>query len=119
VHAAPVTVHVHPINTVATRVDLGGPRIAAIVFLKQDAAETEPHSEAALRKRFKLTPAEAHLAVCLLQGKSLSEIWEERGVTESTLRRQLGYLFDKTGVRRQAELVRVLMSGTPQMRMDA
>ena len=63
-----------------------------------------------------LTPAEACLAVALVAGKRLEEIAEERGVRMPTLRTQLRAVLDKTGTRRQADLMRLVV-GLPAARM--
>jgi len=62
-----------------------------------------------------LTPAEACLAVALAAGKRLEDIAEERGVRMPTLRSQLRAVLDKTGTRRQADLMR-LIAGLPAVR---
>lgn len=54
---------------------------------------------------FGLTPAEAQLAVALSQGRSLSEYASHRGVSVGTVRVQMKRILDKTGSRRQADLV--------------
>jgi DNA-binding CsgD family transcriptional regulator len=45
----------------------------------------------------------------LAQGESPREIADRLGVSVGTLRIQLKAIFSKTGVRRQAELVRLLL----------
>jgi DNA-binding CsgD family transcriptional regulator len=64
---------------------------------------------------FGLTPAEACLVVALVAGKRLEDIAEERGVRMPTLRTQLRAILDKTGTRRQADLMRLIM-GLPAVR---
>ena len=64
---------------------------------------------------FGLTPAEACLAAALVEGKRLEDIASERGVRMPTLRTQLRAILDKTGTRRQADLMRVLV-GLPPLR---
>ncbi len=54
---------------------------------------------------FRLSPAEADIAVQLAMGADLDEIAEKRGVSLNTLRAQLAAAMGKAGVRRQAELV--------------
>ncbi|WP_434385964.1 LuxR C-terminal-related transcriptional regulator [Melittangium boletus] len=56
-----------------------------------------------------LTPTEALLAASLAQGLSLAEFAATRGCTEQTARTHLKRVLDKMGVRRQSELVRVLL----------
>ena len=58
-----------------------------------------------LEKRFDLTPAEARLVVHLVQGTSLKFSAEALGVTYETARTCLKSVFQKTGTRRQPQLV--------------
>jgi DNA-binding CsgD family transcriptional regulator len=62
-----------------------------------------------LRARFGLTPAEAALAWEIAKSGGRQQAAANRGVSVSTARTQLSSIFDKTGVRRQAELVRLLL----------
>ena len=64
---------------------------------------------AALRRLYGLTRAEAELALAVVQTGSRKAAAEARGVTDTTARSQLTSIFDKTGVRRQTELVRLLL----------
>jgi DNA-binding CsgD family transcriptional regulator len=57
---------------------------------------------------FDLSPAEARVARLLLEGKSVAGIAAESKVGENTVRAHLKSIFAKTGVNRQAELVRLL-----------
>lgn len=61
-----------------------------------------------LRESYGLTAAEASVAVCLAGGLSTNEIAERRQVSRGTVRSQLKQIFVKLGVRRQAEVVRLL-----------
>ena len=58
-----------------------------------------------------LSTAEAKLAVILAEGFSLEEAADRLFVSINTVRTQLKSVFAKTGVRRQSELVAVLLSG--------
>jgi len=69
-----------------------------------------------LAELFGLTPAEACLAVALAGGKRLEDVAGERGVRMPTLRTQLRAILDKTGTRRQADLMRLVV-GLPAVRM--
>ncbi len=88
----------------------------AVIFVKEHKAPDAAAPET-LRAAFGLTRAEARVAVGLLQGRRLDEIAAEHGVGKETLRSQLRGVFDKTGVNRQADLVKVLLNmphgGTP------
>ncbi|MCP1168327.1 helix-turn-helix transcriptional regulator [Limimaricola litoreus] len=58
-----------------------------------------------LQALFDLTPAESMVLRQLCAGLSTSEVAALRGVSQNTVRNQICSLFDKTGTRRQAELV--------------
>ncbi len=64
---------------------------------------------------FRLSPAEARLAIGLLKGLSAAECAVHGGVGVATIRSQLHSIFSKTGVRRQAQLV-ALLSRVPALR---
>ena len=51
------------------------------------------------------------MAALLLQGLSPNEAAGELAMTENTVRTHIRHLFDKTGVERLADLVRLLMQG--------
>lgn len=72
----------------------------------------------ALRQLLGLTPALARLAAALAAGETVAEQAEKAGVTQGTARNQLKELFARTGTQRQAELVRVLLSGVAQLRVE-
>jgi DNA-binding CsgD family transcriptional regulator len=64
--------------------------------------------EAHLRDAFGLTPAESSLAAEIAKGDGRKAAAQRRGVALSTARAQLSSIFEKTGTRRQAELVRLI-----------
>ena len=88
----------------AAMIFLGGPKLAYV---------TATHL---LRNLYELTRAEADLTWLLADGLSLEEAAERRGVTLNTARSQLKRVFAKTGVRRQSELVRIVLGGVGAMR---
>lgn len=81
----------------------------AIIFIA-DSAEQRVPPGAFLQKLYGLTPAEAAIAVAIAAGRTLDEISAMNGVTRNTVRVQTQSILSKTGVRRQAELVRLLLS---------
>lgn len=75
---------------------------------------TDPHRKlqkrlAGLQQRFGLTSAEVELALALVETGSRKAAASDRGVSDATARTQLTSIFDKTGVRRQTDLVRLLL----------
>jgi DNA-binding CsgD family transcriptional regulator len=88
---------------------LGRSQFAAIALIGDpDRAKKLPLET--IRLVYGLTPAEARLALQLLQGKSISEAADENGVTKDTVRSQVKSIFLKTGTRRQGELICLLAS---------
>jgi DNA-binding CsgD family transcriptional regulator len=71
-----------------------------------------------LQGLYELTPAEAGLAVELLQGRSVEEGALALGIRVATARTHLKRIFTKTGSKRQSDLVRLLLSGPIQLRED-
>lgn len=57
-----------------------------------------------------MTPAEAGCAVEILKGDGIQAAADRLSISQATARTHLSRIFDKTGVRRQAELVRLLIS---------
>jgi DNA-binding CsgD family transcriptional regulator len=79
---------------------------AGRVALLLDAGTPHPLPTAQLTAMFGLTQAEVRLWSGLVAGATLAEIAVRNQVSVNTLRVQLGHLFDKVGVHRQADLVR-------------
>lgn len=84
-------------------------RAAVIVFVS-DPLRTQRPSTAVLHKLFGLTPAECRVALLLCDGYSPKEIANTVCVTDNAVRSQIKSIFSKTGVRRQSDLVRLLLS---------
>ena len=87
----------------------GFSRHLAMIFVVDPDARMVQATER-LRQRFSLTPAEARLAWEIVQGGGRKNAAEKRGISVATARSQLTSIFDKTGVRRQSELVRLFMN---------
>jgi DNA-binding CsgD family transcriptional regulator len=83
---------------------------AVAIFLRDPDTVAEPSPDIA-RQLFDFTPAEAHLAIELLNGLSLDEAAGKLGIQRNTGRAHLRAIFSKTGVTRQSELIRVLLNG--------
>lgn len=64
---------------------------------------------AMLRERYSLTPAEAALAIEILKGDGRQAAAGRCGISINTARTHLMRVFEKTGVTRQAELIRLLL----------
>lgn len=95
-------------------------RWAAAALFVRDPERITPPSPAALRRLYPLlTQAEAHIALAVLEEQRLADVAEHhkpRKLSLSTVRAQLGEVFDKTGTRRQCELARLLFRLLPPLR---
>ncbi|MCB1845667.1 MAG: helix-turn-helix transcriptional regulator, partial [Halioglobus sp.] len=81
---------------------------AAAIFVSDPELQVET-SQQILGELFELTPAEARLATLLARGLSLAEVSKAQAISQHTARAQLKSIFAKTGVSRQAELVRLVL----------
>ena len=63
-----------------------------------------------LRHVYGLTPAEVQVALAMAEGETLKRYAERRRISRNTAASQLKSAFQKTGLRRQSELVRWLLS---------
>lgn len=86
----------------------------AAVFIS-DPDLHEGASQQTLGELFGLTPAEANLAILLSRGLSLAEASESQNISQHTARAQLKSIFAKTGVSRQAELVRLVLKSVASL----
>ncbi|MCL4837397.1 MAG: helix-turn-helix transcriptional regulator [Thermoanaerobaculia bacterium] len=85
-------------------------RAAAMVFVVDPERRLVLPAEA-LRQLYGLTPAEARLTLALAEGMGIPEAAEQLGITRETAKSTLRTIFAKTGARRQAELVRLVLTG--------
>ncbi|MFO1129113.1 MAG: helix-turn-helix transcriptional regulator [Rhodospirillales bacterium] len=83
---------------------------AALVFVS-DPERTVAFEPMRIARLYGLSRAEARVAALLARGLRLEEIGEHLGIAYETVRKHLKQIFTKTGVSRQAELVRVLVTG--------
>jgi DNA-binding CsgD family transcriptional regulator len=66
-----------------------------------------------LQALFKMTPAEARLAIRLATGETLRAAAGELGITYGTARTRLTQLFRKTNTQTQGQLIRLLLTCCP------
>ncbi|WP_221627262.1 helix-turn-helix transcriptional regulator [Halopseudomonas xiamenensis] len=83
---------------------------AAVVIYCRDAVGQSLLSTAITRQVFGFTPSESALAMELANGLSLEEAASSLGIRRNTARAHLRAIFSKTGVRRQTELVRLILN---------
>ncbi|GAB3629309.1 helix-turn-helix transcriptional regulator [Pandoraea terrae] len=84
-------------------------RPACVVFIRDPECRSDASREV-MRKLFDFTPAETSLALLMANGYSVEDAADDLGISKNTARAHLRAIFSKTGVTRQATLVRTLLS---------
>jgi len=73
------------------------------------------HIARRMRRLHGLTHAEARVSAALTLGETVGQIAAAYGVRVSTVRAQIRSIFEKTGVHRQSDLVRLALTGAPPL----
>lgn len=81
---------------------------AAIIFIADSAQEVEINP-ALLQRAYGLTPAEARVAVALLESSSAQEVADTLGTSPHTVRTQIKQIYAKLGVDTRARFVKLLL----------
>ena len=97
--------HVLPL-TPATRTGIGmACRAVAALFVRKVALDSRCGELVA--RTFELTPAELRVLLTIVEVGGVPETSAALGIAESTVKTHLHRVFDKTGARRQADLVKL------------
>jgi DNA-binding CsgD family transcriptional regulator/PAS domain-containing protein len=107
---APLPLLVTPMhaNLITSDLDYDGARVAVFI---SDPNLQQPISIDNLVSVYNLTPSEAQVAISLANGHSIDEIADLSNHSAHTIRSQLKSVFRKTGVSRQSELIKLLLTG--------
>jgi len=105
IDGAPIAVHLIAVRRQETMGAFGSDSVA-LAIIHDPSASTDP-DPFMLALAFSLTPAEARVVARLALGKSAAEIAVEAGVSITTVRSQIKAALQKTGARRQPDLVRM------------
>jgi DNA-binding CsgD family transcriptional regulator/PAS domain-containing protein len=84
-------------------------RPVAVVFITDPDRDVLPEA-AQLQRQFGLTPAESRFALEILKGDGIAATAERLGILPGTARTHLHRVLAKTGTKRQADLVRQLLT---------
>lgn len=110
----PLQVFITPIGGGASALMLNIAAPVAAIFVSDP--ESEPATTATmLRTFYGFTPAETRLASELLKDRTVEEAAQILEISINTARTQLTHLFEKTGTRRQSELLRRLAGGIARL----
>ena len=107
---APLPLLVTPMHAhlLTSDLDYEGAKVA--LFLS-DPNLQQPISVNNLVSVYKLTPSEAQVAISIANGHSIEDIAKTSHHSAHTIRSQLKSTFRKTGVSRQSELIKLLLTG--------
>lgn len=103
---------VRPVPTSAWSEGQSSPTIALFI---SDPEQEFSASQQALSELFNLTKAESALALLLTRGLTLAEASQQLFISQHTARAQLKSIFAKTGVTRQAELIRLMVKSVADL----
>jgi len=107
---SPLPLLVTPMHASLITSDLDFEAAKVAVFIS-DPNLQQPISVDNLVSVYSLTPSEAQVAISLANGHSIDEIARSSSHSAHTIRSQLKSVFRKTGVSRQSELIKLLLTG--------
>jgi DNA-binding CsgD family transcriptional regulator/PAS domain-containing protein len=99
--------HVLPLGASERQNPGAGLRAVAALFVRKVELETAPPSEV-IGKTYKLTPTELRVLLAIVNVGGVRQVAGNLGVADTTVKTHLGRLFEKTGVSRQADLVKLV-----------
>ena len=99
--------HVLPLTSGARRKASIAYSAVAAVFVRK-ATLDQPYPLEALAAAYRLTPAELRVVAAIVQVAGVPETAATLGLSEPTVRTHLQRIFDKTGAKRQADLVKLV-----------
>ena len=103
----PFVVHVKPVGV--RQIDFGARRVAALVLIVEPGHKTRI-DPSLVAKVLKLTPMESEVAVWLAAGWTVRKIAMTTRRTEGAIHWHLRHIYQKLGISRQADLVRLVLS---------
>lgn len=86
---------------------------AGIVMLIFESAQNDEEQSEDIARIFGLTKAEARLTHAIANGMTATEYSEKNGISINTTYSQIKNILSKTGARRQAELVKLVVEHSP------
>lgn len=105
-HELALQIVVTPLPARLQQVHEWGRPLALVMLEDPGAPDVQP--DAALRQIYGLTAAQARVAALLARGAAPADIAQQLGVSIFTVRAHLKSVFEKTGARRQLDLMREL-----------
>ena len=101
--------HVLPLTSGMRRQAGASYAAVAAVFVQKAGQDASPALET-LAEQYDLTPAELRVLVAIMDFGGVAEVAAALKLSPATVRTHLRHVFEKTGVRRQADLVKLMTS---------
>ena len=105
----PLALHVDPVSS--AELDFGGWPVFALVLIEEPDSRARISSQL-VALRLGLSPAESRVAAALAEGLSVRQIAAVTGRKEGSVRWQVSRIYQKLGISRQVDLVRLVLSVT-------
>jgi DNA-binding CsgD family transcriptional regulator len=99
--------HALPLTSGARR-NAGVAYTAAAALFIRKAALVTPSPPEVIGRTFNLTPMELRVLLAIVEVGGVPQVAAALGVADSTIKTHLGRLFEKTGAKRQADLVKLV-----------
>jgi DNA-binding CsgD family transcriptional regulator len=106
-HGERYIAHVLPLTSGARRRAGIATSAVAALFVQKAALDT-PSLPEVIAKAYKLTPTELRVLLAIVEVGGGPEVAEALGIADGTVKSHLSRLFEKTGARRQADLVKLV-----------
>lgn len=103
----PYVAHVLPLTSGGRR-EAGRVLAATAAVFVHKAAINTPSPPEIIAKAYGLTPTELRVLLAIVEVGGVPEVAEALGTAETTVKTHLGRLYEKTGARRQADLVKLV-----------
>ena len=107
--------HVLPLTSGRRRKAPLDSNVVAAFFVRK-ASIGDPLPPQIIRQSYNLTPTELRVLMAIVDIGGVPEVAAALGVAASTVKTHLGRLYEKTGVKRQADLVKLFASFTTPLR---
>ena len=98
--------------TSGARRQAGGPHSAVAAVFVRKVSMAAPYPTEVAARQFRLTPSEVRVLDAVLNVSGVPKMAEALGISEATVKTHLQSIFGKTGVRRQADLIKLVAAHT-------
>ncbi|MBX9710697.1 MAG: helix-turn-helix transcriptional regulator [Xanthobacteraceae bacterium] len=110
--------HVLPLTSGMRRREAGNGKAVAALFVRKAALEDPPPPQI-IQQAYQLTPTELRVLLAIVEVGGVPEVALALGVAVTTVKTHLSRLYEKTGVNRQADLVKLVAGYRSPLRIKS